>query len=79
MLKRSISFLLALLLSLSLLPGRALALDEPVPSGPPAIVEQVDPETPDGPEDPEDSIMLMSAEPSGSVPEENDRGLGKGD
>ena len=61
MLKRSISFLLALLLSLSLLPGRALALDEPVPSGPPAIVEQIDPETPDGSEDPEDSIMPMSA------------------
>lgn len=73
MLKRSISFLLALLLSLSLLPGRALALDEPVPSGPPAIVEQVDQEEPEGSEDP---IMLLSAEPTQRGPEKDDRDCG---
>lgn len=47
MLKKLASLLLSLLLCLSLLPGQALASDEPAsPADPPIIVEPVEPEEP---------------------------------
>lgn len=46
MLKKFASLLLSLLLCLSLLPGQALAADEPVPVDQPVIEEPVGPEDP---------------------------------
>lgn len=46
MLKKCISLLLSLLLWLSLLPGQALAADEPIPVVPPVIEEPAEPEEP---------------------------------
>lgn len=65
MLKKIVSLLLSLLICLSLLPGQALASDEPAPPvDPPVIVEPVDPEEPEEP-----GIM-----PMGEVPEGSDKG-----
>lgn len=58
MLKKLTSFLLSLLLCLSLLPEQARAADEPDPPLPPAVVEPLDPDEP---------VMSMSEEP----PEDN--------
>lgn len=50
MLKKLASFLLSLLLCLSLLPGQARAADEPAPpADPPAIEEPAEPEEPEDP------------------------------
>lgn len=50
MLKKLASLLLSLLLCLSLLPGQALASDDPAPPvDPPVIVEPVAPEEPEEP------------------------------
>lgn len=57
MMKRLASLLLALLLSVSLLPGRALAAKEPDSVDPPAVVEAAEPVEPEEPEEP---IMPMS-------------------
>ncbi|MDE6931388.1 MAG: hypothetical protein K2P37_01740 [Oscillospiraceae bacterium] len=46
MLKKLTSFLLSLLLCLSLLPGQACAAGEPDSPQPPAVVEPLDPEEP---------------------------------
>lgn len=46
MLKRLTSFLLSLMLCLSLLPGQACAAGEPDSPQPPAVVEPLDPEEP---------------------------------
>ena len=46
MLKQLTSFLLSLLLCLSLLPGQACAAGEPDLPQPPAVVEPLDPEEP---------------------------------
>ena len=43
MLKKLTSFLLSLLLCLSLLPGQALAADDPAPVDPPVIEEPEEP------------------------------------
>lgn len=72
MLKKLASLFLSLLLCLSLLPGRALAADEPTPPEPPVIVEPVDPEEPEDPEEP--PIMPMS-----EMLEGNDEGNSKPD
>lgn len=69
MLKKLASLFLSLLLCLSLLPGRALAADEPTPPEPPVIVEPVEPEEPEEP-----GIMPMA-----EVPEEKDVGANKPD
>lgn len=59
MLKKLASLLLSLLLCLSLLPGRALASDEPAPPvDPPVIVEPAEPEEPEEPEEP--PVMPMA-------------------
>lgn len=52
MLKKLAALLLSLLLCLSLLPGQALAADEPAPVEPPAVGEYVDPKEPDEPGEP---------------------------
>lgn len=49
MLKKLASLLLSLLLCLSLLPGQALASDDPAPVDQPVIVEPVAPEEPEDP------------------------------
>jgi len=49
MLKKLTSFLLSLLLCLSLLPSRAFAACDPVDSDPPVISEQEQSETPGSP------------------------------
>ena len=46
MLKKLASLLLALLLCVSLLPGKARAENTPDPADPPAVVEPEEPETP---------------------------------
>lgn len=69
MLKKLTSLLLSLLLCLSLLPGQALAADEPDPAGPTVIEEPLDPETP---EDPESPVMPLGAEGAGDVVTDTD-------
>lgn len=59
MLKKLTSFLLSLLLCLSLLPGQARAADEPDPPQPPVIEEPLDSSEPEPPEEP---VMPMSEE-----------------
>ena len=63
MLKKLTSLLLSLLLCLSLLPGQALAADEPDPANPPVIEEPLDPETP---------VMPLGAEGAGETPPDRD-------
>lgn len=58
--KKLLSLLLSLLLCLSLLPGQALAADEPDPPQPPVIEEPLEPGEPEPPEDP--PIMPTSKE-----------------
>ena len=69
MLKKLTPLLLSLLLCLSLLPGQALAADEPDPAGPPVIEEPLDPETP---EDPDSPVMPLGAEGAGETPPDRD-------
>lgn len=68
MLKKLTSFLLSLLLCLSLLPEQARAADEPDPPLPPAVVEPLDPDEPGPPEEP---VMPMGEE----LPGEEDNHL----
>lgn len=68
MLKKLTSFLLSLLLCLSLLPGQALAAGEPDPPQPLAVVEPLDPDEPGPPEEP---VMPMGEE----LPGEEDNHL----
>lgn len=68
MLKKLTSFLLSLLLCMSLLPGQALAAGEPDPPPPPAVVEPLDPDEPEPPEEP---VMPMGEE----LPGEEDNHL----
>ena len=68
MLKKLTSLLLSLLLCLSLLPGQALAADEPDPANSPVIEEPLDPETPEEPEAP---VMPLGAE-GGETPPDKD-------
>ena len=56
MLKKLTSLFFSLLLALSLLPGQALAAEEPAPAEPPVIAERWDPDTPEEP------VMPASAE-----------------
>ncbi len=67
MLKKFASLLLALLLCLPLLPGRARAENLPDPVEPPAAADPLDPETPEEPEAP---LMPMCDE----IPEGYDNG-----
>lgn len=46
MLNKLTSLFFSLLLALSLLPGQALAMNEPEPVEPPAVVEAAEPDTP---------------------------------
>ena len=48
-LNRFMSFLLAFCMALSMLPGQALASDDPAPVDQPVIVEPVAPEEPEDP------------------------------
>lgn len=65
MLKKLTSFLLSLLLCLSLLPGQACAAGEPDPPPPPAVVEPLDPDEPGEPEPTKEPVMPMSQEMPG--------------
>lgn len=69
MLKKLASLLLSLLLCLSLLPGQALASNDPAPVDQPVIVEPV------APEEPEDPGIMPMAE----VLDERDVGHNGGD
>lgn len=74
MLKKLTSFLLSLLLCLSLLPGQARTADEPDPTPPPVIEEPLELEEPEDPgksEPPEEPVMPMSEE----VPQKEDTHL----
>lgn len=65
MLKKLTSFLLSLLLCLSLLPGQARAADEPDPPQPLVIEEPLEPEGQSELEPPEEPVMPMSEEAPG--------------
>ena len=66
MLKRLASLFLSLLVCLSLLPGQARAAEMPGDPMPPVILEPLDPEAPEEP------LMPLSGEESGTVPPDKD-------
>lgn len=70
--KRLASLILSLLICLSLSATPAKAGDLPEPAVPPAQVEVLDPENPDGPDDP--GIMLLAESYPGLTPGQTDDG-----
>lgn len=72
MLKKLASFLLSLLLCLSLSVNQAKAVDAPEPADPPAQTDILVPGEPDGPDEP--GIMPMGEEYPNPTPDKTDDG-----